>query len=199
MTLILKKLLDFDTTLFMAINHCRTPFLDTVMPAISDFRILLPFLIPFLAWRFYRGDKRERILWAAGIAAVAASDLLCARVIKEIVGRARPYEVLDNINLFKSSRWLVTDPALRAGISGTLAWPSCHASNMWTAATYLTAWHGWKSTPVIILAILVSWSRLYLGVHYPLDVAGGAVTGLLIGIGMWKAAGFLISPKDADD
>ena len=194
----LSALLKFDTALLIDVNHARSPFLDVVMPVISDFSMLVPVLVPFLAWRLYKGDSRERILWICAVAAVAMSDLLCSRVIKEIVGRPRPYEVLDGIYLFKSSRWLITDPSFRAGISGTLAWPSCHAMNMWTAASYLTTWWGRRAIMVIIFAFLVCWSRLYLGVHYPLDVAGGILIGILEGFLIFRGVEFLISRYGAE-
>ncbi len=189
----ISSIIQLDTSFFIRINHARSPLLDVVFPVISNFNFFLPVIVPFILWRFCRGDNRERILWIAGIVAVGMSDLLCARVIKEIVGRVRPYEVLDGIYLFKGSKWLVTDPAFRSHISGTLAWPSCHATNMWTAASYLTAWWRWGGVPVIVLAILVCWSRIYLGVHYPLDVVGGTVTGIILGLSTWKAVISFIS------
>ena len=189
----MSHLLDFDTWLLLLVNHARSPFLDWIMPVLSDSRMLLPILIPLLAWRMWKGDRRERLLWAGAVIAVAMSDVLCARVIKQIVGRPRPYEVLDGIYIWKQSRWLLTDPAFRQSVSGTLAWPSCHSMSMWTAASYLTLWWGKRGIPVIILSLLVCWSRMYLGVHYPLDVTGGAILGILLGFTAWKGAGFLIS------
>ncbi len=194
----MSRLFDFDTWLLLAINHAKSPFLDWIMPVLSDARMLLPILVPFLAWRLWKGDRRERMLWIGAVVAVAMSDMLCARVIKEIVGRARPYEVIDGLYILKKSGWILTDPAYRHGISGTLAWPSCHSMSMWTAASYLTLWWGRRAVPVIVLAFLVCWSRLYLGVHYPLDVAGGAMFGILLGFSAWKITGFLISRHCAE-
>lgn len=187
-----------DTELLLLINHFRFPLLDTIMPVLSDFRMLLPLLVPFLAWRFWKGDCRERLLWAGAVAAVAASDLLCSRVIKIMVGRPRPYEIVTGLYLFKHSRWIVTDPAYIAGVSGTLAWPSCHAMNMWAAASYITAWQGRRGIWVMLLALLVCWSRMYLGMHYPLDILGGTITGTLLGLACWKAVQFLISRYAAE-
>jgi len=192
------SLVNSDTTLLFLVNHARSPFLDWVMPILSDFSMLLPVLVPFLAWRMWKGDRQERLFWIGAVAAVAVSDLFCARIIKELVGRPRPYEVLDGLYRFTRSGWIMTDPVYRAGVHGTLAWPSCHSMNMWTAASYLTAWWGRRAVPVIILAVLVCWSRLYLGVHYPMDVAGGAVFGTVLGIAFWKTTGFLISRSNAE-
>ncbi len=196
--MIVSAITDFDTHLLFLINHARCGFLDVAMPVLSDFKMLLPVLVPFLAYRLWRGDNRERLLWIVVIAAVAFSDVLCAKVIKVLVGRPRPYEVHDGLYVYRHSRWMVTDPAFRAGISATLAWPSCHATNMWTAASYLIAWWGRRAVPVALLAVLVCWSRIYLGVHYPLDVAGGTVLGIILGISFWKAGSFLILENSAE-
>ncbi len=187
-----------DTELLLLINHFRSPVLDFIMPVLSDFSILLPVLVPFLTWRFWKGSNRERLMWAAAVVAVGISDFMCARVIKAVAARPRPYQVLDGIYLFKSSHWLVTDAAYRAGISGTLAWPSCHAMNMWTAASYITVWWGKHGIPVMVLAALVCWSRMYLGVHYPLDVCGGALIGILWGVVVFKTIEFLVSRNSAE-
>ena len=187
----ISTVLDFDTHLLLLVNHARSPFFDWIMPILSDFRMLIPVLVPLLAWRLWKGDRRERLLWIGAVAAVGISDMLCARVIKELIARPRPYEVLDGLHVLKHSKWLVTDAAFRQAISGTLAWPSCHSMNMWTAATYLVLWWRKRAVPVVILAILVCWSRMYLGVHYPLDVAGGALIGTLLGFTAWKTAGFI--------
>lgn len=187
-----------DKELLLLINHFRSPTLDVLMPVLSDFKMLLPILIPFLAWRFWKGDRRERLMWAGAVIAVAASDLICARIIKTMVGRPRPYEMVTGLYLFKHSRWILTDPAYLAGVSNTLAWPSCHAMNMWTAASYITAWQGMRGLAVMALAVLVCWSRLYLGMHYPLDVLGGALIGVLLGSAACRAATFLISRYTAE-
>ncbi len=189
---------DFDTHLLFLINHARSGSLDAAMPVLSDFKMLLPLLVPFLAYRLWRGDRQERLLWIGAIAAVAFSDVLCAKVIKVLVDRPRPYEVHDGLYVYRHSRWMVTDPAFRAGVRATLAWPSCHATNMWTAASYLIAWWGRRAVPVALLAVLVCWSRIYLGVHYPLDVAGGTVLGIILGISFWKAGSFLILKNSAE-
>ena len=189
----LSAILKTDTALFHWINQARHPGLDSIMPVLSDFSVLLYFLVPFLVWRLWKGSSEERLLWCAAIIAVILSDMLCARVLKPIIGRVRPYEALDGIYVFKGGQWLVTDAAFRAAHSGTLAWPSCHAMNTWTAAGFITAWQRWRGAGVILLALLVCWSRIYLGVHYPMDVAGGAIIGLIFGYLCFMFAEFVIS------
>ncbi len=170
-----------DESLFLMINHTRNGFLDWLMVRISDFGLFAPLIGAFLLYRFIRGSNRERAMWLAGILAIIASDALCARVIKPLVGRMRPYLSLDHIYVYKSGKWILTTPEFREAVKKSLSFPSCHATNMWTAAFFIWGWNRLYALPVFLLAFLVSYSRIYLGVHYPLDCLGGMLVGLLWG------------------
>ena len=175
------KILIFDKDLLFWINHSRNIFFDWFMPLVSDFNLLLPFLVIFILWRLWKGEKWERIAWCGGIIAVIVSDALCARVLKQIFYRPRPYADLDGIYFYKNSRFLISDPELRSHITNTLSWPSCHAMNMWTAASFLFSYSRLKGVYLAFFAIIVCYSRVYLGMHYPMDVTGGSLTGVLWG------------------
>jgi undecaprenyl-diphosphatase len=71
---------------------------------------------------------------------------------------------LDNINLL-------------VGCGGSFSFPSSHATNIFAAMAWLSL-HYRRHLPLfMIIALLVSYSRIYVGVHYPLDVIGGACLG----------------------
>jgi undecaprenyl-diphosphatase len=113
--------------------------------------------------------KRMRgfaLLLATGLA-VGLSDFLGA-MTKELVARDRPCHVL---------------PGLReiANCSNSFAFPSNHAINSFTAATLIGLSYKRTAYALYTLAILIGYSRVYLGVHYPSDVLGGALCGILIG------------------
>ncbi len=170
-----------DVSLFYLINHARSPVLDAVMVRVSDFGLFAPFIGAFIVYRLFKGTNRERIMWIMGVVAVVSSDALCARILKPIVGRMRPYISLDHVFLYKSGKWLITTPEFRAVVKKSLSWPSCHATNIWTAAFFISGWNRSYGVPMFFIAAIVSYSRVYLGVHYPLDCLGGALIGLFWG------------------
>ncbi|MCL1983393.1 MAG: phosphatase PAP2 family protein [Clostridiales bacterium] len=120
---------------------------------------------------------KTRISGAACAVALLLSLLLCNLILKNMVARLRPYDVLS---------WLqplvppLTD----------FSFPSGHASASFAAATAIALSGMGKRwvVPAFALAALISFSRLYTGMHYPTDVLGGAALGVLCGILAWLAA-----------
>jgi len=177
----METILSIDTRLLLWINHARSPVLDHIMKTISDFGIFFPVIAIFILYRLYKGSAFERVMWVVGIIAVISSDALCARVLKPLVGRQRPYLDVDGLYVLKGSRWLLTNPEIRQNLGPSLSWPSCHATNMWTAASYLLSFMKLPGLVLALVAFLVCYSRVYLGVHYPFDTLGGMVIGIAWG------------------
>jgi undecaprenyl-diphosphatase len=67
------------------------------------------------------------------------------------------------------------------------SFPSGHAATSFAAATVIAAAAPRLRIPLYVLAALVAWSRVYVGVHYPLDVIGGAIYGTLLGLLLVRA------------
>jgi undecaprenyl-diphosphatase len=178
----------FDREILLLVNHARNEIFDWLMPRLSDFGPVFPILLLILAWRLWRGTNRERLMWAGLVAAVVLGDMICARILKPLVGRQKPFLNIDGLYLFKNPDWMITTPELRAHFHSSPSWPSCHAVNIWTATSYTAKFSPGWGLLMAVIALGVSYSRIYIGVHYPLDVTGGMAIGVLWG---WMVADFV--------
>jgi undecaprenyl-diphosphatase len=106
-------------------------------------------------------------------------DSLNSRVLKSVVDRPRPYTVLGKVHLY-SGHWSVTPATPPKSPKPTKSFPSSHAVNATAAAVVLT-WFFSRLWPLTtILAVLICYSRIYVGAHYPLDVMAGALVGFVL-------------------
>ncbi len=173
---------DLDTRLLLVINSHHTPLLDAIMVRLSYPGALWTIPALFIAWRLWKGDKGERLVWMGLILLVGLSDHLCSHVLKPWFDRPRPYLSIPGLHLFHKGEWLITTLTYMMKHGKSLAMPSCHSMNMWAATAYLTAIFGTRALPMMLLALGVGYSRVYLGLHYPGDVAAGMVMGALLGV-----------------
>jgi membrane-associated phospholipid phosphatase len=130
------------------------------------------FLIVFMVM-----NQGNRGWWwvVAAMALVGISDLVSSHVIKDLFDRPRPCR-----DPYMSQ--LIRFIARTCGTNGSFV--SSHASNHFTMATFIHRTLGSQDkrwSAFFLWAILVSWAQVYVGVHYPSDVIGGALLGSLIG------------------
>jgi len=97
---------------------------------------------------------------------IVLSDQMCNSVIKPWVGRVRPCNVLENVHLL-------------INCINSFSFPSSHATNIFTGTILLSFVYRKFRIPLLIIAVLVAYSRVYVGVHYPFDVLGGTALGIL--------------------
>jgi 3-deoxy-D-manno-octulosonic-acid transferase len=108
------------------------------------------------------------VILLAGIA-VGLSDLVSSHLLKNLFGRIRPCHVLPDVHLL-------------AGCTSSFSFPSSHAANISSAATVLVGRFPATAFFMVPLALVVSVSRVSVGVHWPSDAIGGIVTGILCGL-----------------
>lgn len=166
-------LLALDHSLFLLINRDWTSsWADVFFPAITDLHripwIAIPAIAGLLAFMIHRfGKKAGLLLFSWFVVTVGISDLFGARVVKPFFGRLRP----DDAGV---------EAILRAAHHGGASFVSNHASNAFCATVFLSILFPRLTAPLLSLAFLVAYSRVYCGVHFPLDVIGGALQGSLI-------------------
>jgi membrane-associated phospholipid phosphatase len=155
-----------DDRIMIDLSEHRTPVQTDFFMFLSKYNNLVNVGVPagVFAAGVINNDKgtRQNALYIASSSAV---NLLLTTVIKKIVKRPRPFLGKIRINA-------VYQP-------GSTSFPSGHASSSFTTATALSQVYSkwYVIAPAYLWAGSVSYSRMYLGVHYPTDVATGAILG----------------------
>lgn len=150
-------------TLLDAIQTLRTPVGDWLMPLVTALGNggVLWIAIGVLLW--LRGERRQALLV---LLALAIEAVCCNLVLKPLIDLPRPFEVRPDVAL-------LIDPPSDA------SFPSGHTGAAFAAVTGLWLGGVRRWWVALILAIAIAFSRLYLYVHYPTDILGGAVLGFV--------------------
>jgi len=176
---------NWDISLFYLLNTRLThPFLDILMPFISRKANFLGLMI--LGWLiiFILGGGKGRRVAIVVLLVVLIGDLVSG-LLKDTFQRIRPCDALTGVRLL-------------AGCGDSYSFPSNHAMNVFGGAVYLSYAYPRYLALFLFTACLVSYSRVYLGVHYPLDVVGGGVLGAIwAGLVIW-GEGRVIRTKNED-
>ena len=181
-----ERLIHIDTEILLAINGWHAPWADTLMWIISAKETWIPLyllLIGLLVWR-YRQPATTRVKWMQKVPAcvlmiiviglaVGAADFIASGILKDWVARPRPSRVpelegvLHLVNGYKSGRY---------------GFVSSHAANtMACGLLFSLIWRKKITTCGLMLWVAANcYSRMYLGVHYPLDILGGLIVGALV-------------------
>jgi len=169
----LAALIRLDHSLFHLINQSWTlPWLDRAMPVLTEYHHSALFRFALLplgvaGWLYARRGAGLKVLLGL-VVVVGLSDVAAFRVVKPLAHRPRPQ--------FDGVHAVVLAPE-----RGAYGFPSNHAANCFAMASFLGSLYPAAAAFLYAFAALIAYSRVYVGVHFPADVAAGALLGLAIG------------------
>ena len=167
-------LFQLDKALYVFFNQTiANPVLDWTMPVLTDLnqniygRLFFAALCLLLMWR---GGPKGRVIGVLIIILVAFSDQFSSSLIKRLVERPRPCHTIDGRTVVEHVRLLVD-------CGSGYSFPSSHAVNNFAVGTLLSYHYRRWTWLFMSVAALVGFSRVYVGVHFPSDIVGGALIG----------------------
>ncbi|MEK6646932.1 MAG: phosphatase PAP2 family protein [Candidatus Firestonebacteria bacterium] len=158
-----------DTSIFYFVNHSlKNKFLDYIMPIITEIKNWrIPFGLIWLGLLIWGGKKGRHFVILSAFT-LLLSDQFSSHILKDYFARIRPSDCLKDANVLVGY--------------GSYSFPSSHAVNMFAITSLILYFYRKVGYFFIFLACTVGFSRLYVGVHYPFDVFGGAIIGVSIAL-----------------
>ena len=168
----------FDQQLFLFINSANSPLFDQVMHTISGKLIWVPLYLSILIFLGVKYKRKFLIILIFIIVAATFADQSSV-IVKNIVHRLRPCNEPSLIAIVH---------LVNGECGGIYGFVSSHAVNSFDVALLSLSFirKRWYSISIILWAGIISYSRVYLGVHYPGDVICGALLGSFIGWGIYR-------------
>jgi len=158
-----------DTHLFFLLNkNISNSFFNFIMPIITNQNYWVLPIIIFISYLLFFNKIKGKIVLVIILVSIGFNDYFCASILKPYFSRLRPsYEIIEHINLLvpKGGKWSM---------------PSNHASNMFALATIIAYFYPKTKLGIYLLASIISFSRIYVGVHYPFDIIVGGLLGYTI-------------------
>ena len=189
-------LLNLDKDLLLLLNGWHAPWLDSVMVVLTNGLSWMPLFLLVIGMMIYKLRWQSVAVLVFLAMVIFLTDRISAGLIKPWVGRLRPShepglaDLLHIVNGYKG---------------GIFSFVSSHAANAFGVATFLwlvlSKQIKWIWV-MFIWAAIFSYTRIYLGVHYPSDIIGGSILGAIIGLLVYKLGGFMpkkISPIPVAD
>ncbi|MFP4162516.1 MAG: phosphatase PAP2 family protein [Chitinispirillaceae bacterium] len=172
----IESLIQLDLTLFYIFNtQLVHPVLDFVMVRITHPEF---WIVPGIAGLllFVKVErKKAMIVIGLSLVTVAISDPVSSQILKPFFGRLRPCH----------PEFFVEGGRFLLGMKHSNSFPSSHSMNMFAQAALLCGLYPKQSVYFLAFASLIAYTRVYTGVHYPLDITAGAFFGALVGGGVF--------------
>lgn len=186
----MNTLSSIDSDLFLFLNGLHADWLDGIVIAITEMWAWIPLYLLLIYWTVKQYGKHWWWIILSVCVVVLCSDQLSSHVLKPTVQRLRPCFNDDLKDLIYLPKGLA---------GGRFGFTSSHAANTFAIAAFLTPVlresRPWIGIVLYLWAFLSSYSRIYMGFHYPGDIVCGAVLGILIGLSIWKAFRWILVKK----
>jgi undecaprenyl-diphosphatase len=172
--MLLESVKQLDQSLFLFLNGLHSPFCDVVMFWLTKGWVWLPLYILFI-WPVVKEYKWQTWIVLVFVASMFLASDQMATLFKDYFQRLRPSNdpLMPAVHIVKGYR------------GGSFGFYSGHASNTFSVAVFMITFIGQKYRyiiiPVLIWALTMSYTRIYLGVHYPGDILMGILMGSLFG------------------
>ena len=177
----MESLSTIDTDLFLYLNSLHTSWLDKVMVVLTDMWVWMPLYLLLIYWTVKQYGKRCWWVFLVLGIVILFTDQLASHVCKPVFQRLRPCYNTD----FQD---IIHLPKGMAG--GKYGFVSSHAANTFGVATFLIPvlreYRPWPAILLLLWAFISSYSRIYIGYHYPGDILCGTIIGILVGMIIWK-------------
>lgn len=172
----IEVLSNLDRSLFLSLNGLNFSWLNPIMEILSGQIIWAPFLF-LMFWYINRYHDKQYFFYFSFflVASILASDVSSSYVLKNLFQRLRPCREVD-------LKPLIEQFGQKCG--GRFGFVSSHAANSMTFVTFTILALNLKDRSIMLLwsiPVLIGFSRIYLGVHYPGDILGGLVVGFFWG------------------
>ncbi|MBI5680589.1 MAG: phosphatase PAP2 family protein [Methanobacterium sp.] len=180
---LINTIIYIDVSIFYLINIGMQNYIfDYTMPIITNAGLPGFWIVICICIYIFGGEKGKNTAVLCIIALLIGYFL--TEFLKYIVVRPRPYNVLESVHLLTT-------------MDG-YSWPSGHTIAAFTGATLIGREYGTLCLILLILlASIVGFSRIYIGVHYPLDVVSGALIGVLLALLVLRFENSIISNFNA--
>jgi len=184
-----EQLKEWDRQLFIYLNGLGIERLDGFWIFVTQEETWIPLYILMFFLIFYTFKIKQAVIVTAGFLASFLVTFGLTRVIKATVARARP----NNVDEFKEVIRILQEPTYYSFVSG-------HTSTSMAITTFfvLALKHKYKWIYLFyIWPILFATSRVYVGVHYPSDLAAGALLGVIIALLLYKIVKYYLYKQEA--